>query len=169
MTSYERGEAGVGWAHGRIGNIVFLTYQAAVPEYAVERSFAVLEHALEVHPAGVGLVGVYGEQVPVPSSPAMKEIARRLAHYAGHLVIGCTVIEGDTVRAIAKRTATSVMTTLLNTRYPHKTLGSLALACDFVAPKAVNDRGARLTQGAVFMAATALRCLPPTELAASGT
>ena len=154
---FERGEAGVGWSHGRVGNVLFLTYQTAAPEYAVDRSFDLIQRGLARHPAGVALVGVFGERVPVPTGPALQKLASQLAQYAPRVVVGSTVVEGESMSALVKRAAVAMMTSILKPGYPHKTVRSVALACDFVASKAVDDTGAPLSQGALFMAATAMR------------
>lgn len=81
------------------------------------------------------------------------------------VLIGSTVIEGDSTTTTVKRVATAMVTTVLKPPYPHKTLRSILQACDFVARCAVDDHGAPLAQGALFLTATSLRAAIPMETA----
>lgn len=158
---FERSAGGAGWSHWRVGNVVFLTYQTAAPDAAVDHSFELIERVIAQHPSGIVIVGVFGERVPVPSSQGRRAIAARLAPLTPHVLMGCTVIEGESMAAMVKRVATQMMTSVLRVGYPHKTVRSVAMACDYVAQRAVDDAGAPLTQAKLFMAATGLQSLAP--------
>ena len=56
-----------------------------------------------------------------------------------------------------KRAAVSLMMTLLKAPYPHRTMRTVAVGCDFAAPKARDDSGAALGQGMLVAAYAALR------------
>ena len=162
MSTLERSDAGEGWAHGRIGNVVFLCYETSVPEEAVELSFGFIDRSIEKHPGGIALVAMFGERSPVPSAQARQRIASHLKRHAEQLLIGCTVIEGESMSSMVKRVATTMVTTLVKPVYPHRILRSAGAACDYVARKAVGDSGTALAQGTLFAAVTALRpyCSP---------
>jgi len=167
MAILERSDVGDGWAHGRVGNVVFLYYKASAPNEALERSFGLVDRTIAMHPKGIALVAIFGERVRVPSAPLLRRVVDHLQKNAEQMLIGCTVLEGDGMSAAVKRGAVNLVLTLAGPPYPHRLVRSPAIACDFVAPRAIDDSGAPLGQGALFVAVTALRpraSLPEQEL-----
>lgn len=164
MAELELGGVGRGWAHGRLGNVVLLSFVTSAGDEAMDASFPVLDRAVERHPAGIVVLAMFGERARVPPAVTRARVVRHLARHADHLLAGCTVIEGDTMAALVKRAATKLMTALLKSEFPHRTVRSAAAATDYVAPRAVDDSGARVAQGTLFMAATALRTAAIKEL-----
>jgi hypothetical protein len=156
-------ESGPGWVHGRVGNVVFLIFHSCVSEDGITHSFEVIGRTLARHPSGIALVAIFGERTQVPSAATRRRILSYMGGIAKQLLIGGTVIEGDSVGATVKRVATSMMTTIISPQFAHKTVRSVPLACDYVARCAVDDQGAPLSQGALFLAATGLRSTMPSE------
>jgi len=153
----ERSAGGPGWAHGRIGNVVFLDYRTDVPADAVAHSFELITRTIAQHSRGIVLIAIFGEQTRVPTAALRRSIAAFLETRRAQLLLGCTVIEGDSVAAIIKRAAVTMMTTLLKPSYPHRTTRTVPVACDLSAPRASDDSGAALSQGSLFAAFAALR------------
>lgn len=71
----ERSGGGPDWAHGRIGNVVFLDYRTDVPADAVEHSFELITRTVARHSRGIVLIAVFGEQPRVPTAELRRSIA----------------------------------------------------------------------------------------------
>lgn len=148
--------AGDGWAVGRFGNVVLLFHQRSTPDYAVDRSVDLIDRAIAKCRSGIILVAIFAEGAPAPSLRGRRTIAQRLARNASKIVMGATVIEGNSVRSIAVRTATAMMLMLLRSPCPHKVFEDVASACRFIEPKAMVE-GAPLAMGGLLEGIQSLR------------
>ena len=156
MALFERLAGGDGWTVGRVGNSVFNSYRGA-PSESLPAWFEAFDHVISLHPEGITSVTVFDERAEVPPTSVFHDVARRFRAYVPYTLAVVSVFEGSSVKASVKRTAVSIVQTILAPSYPVRTSRSLAEACDFISRYAVDDAGQPLAQPTLLMAFNAMR------------